>query len=439
MEYRLPKVLVVSTNAWRDNTGINTLIEFFKAWDTDRLAQVYTKSALPKTRVCNRFFRISENAVIKSILNRRLKTGAEVENETVVPDEEQAAIDAEKRLYAQGSKKQSWFLRCCREAVWRLGKWRTAELDKFIAEFDADVLFLPIYPTVYMGSIQKYIINKTKKPAVCYLADDNYTYKPCGKNLFALAHRFFLRRVIRSVVGACSRMLVISPRQKEEYDKLFGVNSQILTKGIDYSQLTYTEKPVGSPVRMVYTGKLIIGRWKSLAAIAAALAAVNADATRMTLDIYTTDLVTKAQSRLLNRNGCRIRGAVSLGEVAKIQEQADILVFAESLDKKYKDVARLSFSTKLTDYMRAGKCILAVGCEDIAPIDYFIRNDSAVVVSRESAFEEKLRSLSENPKMISAYAKKAFECGRLNHDRDTMHQRLINVICEVSENGTADL
>lgn len=25
-----PKVLVVTTNAWRDNTGINTLIEFFK-------------------------------------------------------------------------------------------------------------------------------------------------------------------------------------------------------------------------------------------------------------------------------------------------------------------------------------------------------------------------------------------------------------------------
>lgn len=26
-----PKVLVVTTNAWRDNTGINTLIEFLNA------------------------------------------------------------------------------------------------------------------------------------------------------------------------------------------------------------------------------------------------------------------------------------------------------------------------------------------------------------------------------------------------------------------------
>ena len=59
MENKLPKVLVVSTNAWRDNTGINTLIEFFKCWDADKVAQIYTKSALPDTSVCNKFFQIS--------------------------------------------------------------------------------------------------------------------------------------------------------------------------------------------------------------------------------------------------------------------------------------------------------------------------------------------------------------------------------------------
>ena len=44
----LPKVLVVSTNAWRDNTGINTLIEFFKCWHPDRIAQIYTSQRFPK-------------------------------------------------------------------------------------------------------------------------------------------------------------------------------------------------------------------------------------------------------------------------------------------------------------------------------------------------------------------------------------------------------
>ena len=64
----LPKVLVVSTNAWRDNTGINTLIEFFKCWNTDSIAQIYTKSIFPKTTVCNKFFSISEHPPMESSL-----------------------------------------------------------------------------------------------------------------------------------------------------------------------------------------------------------------------------------------------------------------------------------------------------------------------------------------------------------------------------------
>lgn len=79
----LPKVLVVTTNAWRDNTGINTLIEFFKCWNPDRIAQIYTKSTLPKTTVCNKFFSISENAVMRSVMNRSITTGKKVHNETV--------------------------------------------------------------------------------------------------------------------------------------------------------------------------------------------------------------------------------------------------------------------------------------------------------------------------------------------------------------------
>ena len=47
---------------------------------------------------------------------------------------------------------------------------------------------------------------------------------------------------------------------------------------------------------------------------------------------------------------------------AEIQENADVVVFVESLEKEHRLVARLSFSTKLTDYFASGKCIFALGC-----------------------------------------------------------------------------
>ena len=157
----LPKVLVVSTNAWRDNTGINTLIQFFKCWDREKIAQIYTKSALPKTQICNNFFRISENSVMKSVFKRSIVTGQKVENENNISDENKTAADSEQKLYTLGGKKLSGLLSFCREIVWKIGKWKTRELDRFIEEFEPDVLFIPIYPTIYMGRIQRYIIKKT--------------------------------------------------------------------------------------------------------------------------------------------------------------------------------------------------------------------------------------------------------------------------------------
>lgn len=432
----LPKVLVASTNAWRDNTGISTLIELFKVWDPDRLAQVYTRSALPKTAVCRRFFQISESAVVRSLLRRSTVTGKQVENETGAVDEqakkEQAA---EQRLYGKARKKQSWFLSCCRELVWKFGTWKTPQLDAFVKDFSPDVLFLPIYPTVYMGRLQNHLLKTTGKPAVCYLADDNYTYKPCGKNVFAYVHRFFLRRQVRQVVERCERMFVIAPKQKEEYDRIFGVDSILLTKGIDFTKVNFEPHKLSDPIRMVYTGKLIIGRWRSLAAIAEALGAINKDKARMTLDIYTTDSLTPQQERALNKNGCAVRGALSLSEVMEVQRQADILVFVESLDPKECMSARLSFSTKITDYLKSGKCIFAVGVAEIAPIDYFLREGSACVASSREEIGQKLQALCAHPEQILEYGRLAFQCGERNHAQEKVARTLTETITEVSRHA----
>ncbi len=424
----LPKVLVVSTNAWRDNTGINTLIQFFKCWDTERIAQIYTKSALPKTQICNKFFRISENAVIKSVINRKTVTGHVVSNEQELQENDKAVTESEKKLYSHGGKRFSGLLNFCREIIWKVGKWKTTQLDSFIKEFDPDVLFIPIYPTIYMGRIQRYIIKKTEKPVVSYLADDNYTFKTVKKNPISLTLRFVLRKHVKFIVDNSDKLLVIAPKQKEEYDRIFGVNSEILTKGIDFSQIPFEEKPINKPIKMVYTGKLIIGRWLSLAAIADTLEKINKDGIKAELDIYTTDTLTSEQEKALNKGGCAVKGALTLDEVQAVQKDADILVFVESLENKFRNIARLSFSTKITDYLKNGKCIFAIGDKDIAPIDYFNRYDSAVTASDYNEIATKLEWLTANPEKISEYSKKAYNCGKEHHDVSLMDKVLTDTI-----------
>ena len=129
MSEKLPKVLSISLSTWRTDSGIHTQTDLFKHYDPDRVAQIYTKSDLPNTPVCNNFFRISENEIIKSVIKRN-PVGCRVENGAEADATTQKAMDAEKALYTQAHKKKSWFMTVMREFVWMFGKWKTKELDK---------------------------------------------------------------------------------------------------------------------------------------------------------------------------------------------------------------------------------------------------------------------------------------------------------------------
>ena len=428
----LPKILSVSLSTWRSDSGIHTQTDLFQFWDPDRVAQIYTKSDLPNTPVCNRFFQISENAVIKSVLNRRM-VGKRVENGAAAESSTQKAMDAEKSLYAKAHKRKSWLMTLARELVWTLGRWKSKELDAFVEEFEPDVYFMPIYPVVYMGKLQLHILKKHPRPYVCYLADDNYSYQPCGNNPLAYLHRFLLRRVVKKLAAHCTEMFTITKTEAEDTDRLFGTHSIVLTKGIDYSRLSYKEKEVSHPIHMVYTGKMIIGRAQSLVEISKAMARINRDGEKIVMDIYSPDIMDEKTMQYLNTNGCHYRGVVSKEEVAAIQEAADVVVFVESLEKAHRFAARLSFSTKLTDYFKSGKCIFAIGDETIAPIVYLRDEDAAILSTDYSQIEANLRRLIDDPALILEYGKKAFDCGKRNHDQPIIKERFVSTFIKAAQ------
>ena len=324
------------------------------------------------------------------------------------------------------------------EIIWYMGNWRTEKFDSFLQEVDADVYFIPIYNVVYMAMIQQHVLKKKPKPYVCYLWDDNFSYKACGRNPFAYLHRFLLRKCVRKLAENCTEMFTITKTQAIETDKLFGTHSIVLTKGIDYSKLVYEEKAVNTPIKMVYTGNLLIGRASSLVAISKALANINRDEIKIELDIYSPTVLAGKTVEYLNANGCHYLGSVPKSEVAAIQRNADIVVFVESLEKEHRYAARLSFSTKLTDYFASGKCIFAIGDETIAPIEYLIENDAALICTDYSEVEGKLREIAAAPDLISAYGKKAFDCGKRNHEQSLVKQTFVDTLCRAAEKGKKD-
>lgn len=116
-----------------------------------------------------------------------------------------------------------------------------------------------------------------------------------------------------------------------------------------------------------------------------------------------------------------------------MQKEADVVVFAEALEGKDANVAKLSFSTKITDYLSSGKCILAIGREYIAPIDYFNRYDAAIIAHSENEIHEAVIKLINNPELVDSYGEKAFNTAKRNHERDLLNKRFVTTMLKAIE------
>lgn len=413
------RILITSIPSWNKKTGSNTLSSLFESFDSNCLANIYISGQIPDSQVCSRYFQIQEMSVVKSVIKRHLITGHEV-----MTSGEKWTSDVKNRKSIKRYRFLLWF----RELAWKLGNWKSPELNRFLDEFSPDVIVFPIESYPYFNRLNQYIIDRCKpKKVIGYLWDDNFTYKQFPKSILFKVERFFLRKQVKKMVQSCTSVMAISPKMKEECDKEFGIDSIVLTKPI-FSQEEFIESEVNTPIRILYTGKLIIGRDKTIAKIVDAIQRINRSGTKIILDVYTqTDLPAAMRKKIDVPGACVLHKPVPQDEVFKLQKEADVLLFAESLLKD--DLtARLSFSTKLTDYFAAGKCVWAVGNEDLGPIDYIKREDAGMVSSNEESIYNILNKISYHPNCILNYARKAYLCGKLNHDAKDILNKLHTII-----------
>lgn len=427
---KLPKVLVIGINAWREDGTAHTLMDIFRCWDSERVALIYTRADLPNTEVCHHYFQISESQMIRSVLKPWMKVGRVVENTPIVKN---AEVEAEHARYTKAHKTSSQWMPLMREIVWKLGQWKTPALKKFVQDFEPDIIFVPIYPNAYMGRIQRYITRLTGKPTVCYLADDNYSYDSCQTALQYI-HRLWLRHHVGPIARNCKDMFVIVEKEKEDADIRFGTNSKILTKSIDFTGRNYHHRKPNNPLKFVYTGSMIIGRDKTLALVADAINEINKQCGEVKAEMYIYSQTEPNDNirKQIDNGAAHFCGRVNREEVLRIQQDADVVIFAEALDGKNANAAKLSFSTKITDYISNGKCVLAIGKDDIAPIDYFKRNDSALIANSKDEILTQIKRIIEYPLIVDEYGEKAFNCAIRNHEKNMMNTRFIQTMRKAS-------
>lgn len=422
------KVLVLSISAWNSAVGMDTWPTLMEGRNPDHVANICLRGETPDSNVCNHYFYISENKVIKSIINRSIQTGSK-KDAAVQNDETDTDLKKHKARYQKMQKHRSFFFLMAREILWKVGKWKSRELYDFIMEFSPDVILYSMDGYIHFNRLCRYAKKISKAKSIGFFADDNFTYKQ-SRRFGDRAFRYFQRRSLKKLVRETDAFWAITDMTKEEANKVFRIDCTVVTKPV-LSTPMYVEKKIEFPIHILYTGNLQIGRDKSLVKVVNALKKTPDPERRFMVDIYTKTVLEEDVEHSIKCNFCHIHPPIPKEEVLKLQKTADILLFLEDIDGPYAKTARLSFSTKITDYLSAGKSILAIGCDDTAPMQYFIKNQAAIVATSEKEIEERFADIVQNTDILVEYARRACEIAKKNHNKEDILRTVDSTIRQV--------
>lgn len=423
----MKRILFCSVDSWNPNiasSSTNTYATLFAGYPHDKLAGLYLREEYPENDSCGVYYQISERKIIRSLLNGSIKTGQILHSDSRPSVTDAKDLESTNNLYAKNRKKRKYYKLFIREIIWKFGHWKTKDLDEFLDLFKPDVVIFSLEGYIHFNRICRYVVNHTGAFAIGYVWDDTFTYKQVtGSSGFKLL-RFFQRRSIRKTARMCNDFWAITPKTKEEFDAFAGVDCKIVTKPLNE---VHREKIIpyiqNGPIKVLYTGNLAIGRMDTLKCLSDALDLINKEKVKIVVDVYTNAVLSDTDMFMFSKS-IFFHKPVPVSQVVELQKQADVLLFIEDIVGNNSKKARLSFSTKITDYFSAAKCILAIGPEDIAPMVYLKKEDAALCVYEKAQIEHTLSILVNNPSKIDEYAEKALCCGQKNHRKD----KILNVV-----------
>ena len=409
------RILVISRTPWRkDNSFGNTYSNFFSKMEDVEIANIYLGDGWPDKDNKNlvSYYCLSEEKMAKSIIKRGLSKSVGFQfSPDSIPDSKQNDKKQQshyKSLFSMAKVKRWNVLFCIREFIWKHGKYDKQDVLKFVKDFKPDVIFLSFYYAKYVSNFALFLKRYIDVPMISEAAIDIYTLKQLSFDPIFWLHRLGVRKVVRKTADKSEFLFVISEKQRREYTNILNKHCKVLYKAPDNHRKLYDYSRMNNPVKFLFTGNISSRRWKSLSLLGNVLKELKFGQ----LDIYTPTPLTRIMKKSLANSV--VHNPVSAQEVVKLQNEADVLIHAESFDLKSKLAVRYSISTKVMDYISTERCILAIGPSDVASIEFLKDKNLALTASSKDEIMEVVKEIRDNNSIV-------FECAKRN--RDYVQQR----------------
>lgn len=417
-----PKILVVSINAIRkDGSNGKVIRELLYGWPSEKIAQLYFHNEIPDSDICNNYYCVTDRDALLA-----LKTGKKPDGKVSI--QKAANLDRKESSNVKPSKNPLTLL--LRDFVWNSRRWISENFWQWVEEFAPDIVLVQGGETSFSHYIGIDISEKYQIPLVVlntenyYLKDYNYLKGKGWGVLFPLL-KWESGRAFRKLMNRSSKEMYTNEVLDAQYYKAFGRHGEVIYQGSSLIQIKHDSN---IPPIFSYAGNLGISRHKALIEVAEALQKISSD---FYLDVYGRAPSEDIVKQLNITRGIRYHGLIPYEKVLEVMAESDFMIHAESFDPFWIKDLNAAFSTKISDILKTGKCLILYADENFACARYVIKNNCGCVISRPDQLVTKLQELISNPGLQKEYQENAVMCANRDMDSKKNAQRFQQIIYDI--------
>ncbi|GAB1418907.1 hypothetical protein MASR2M12_16720 [Bacteroidales bacterium] len=383
----MQKVLVISHNAFSKsfNNG-KTLESIFSVFPRENLAQLFfSNNEFPDYDYCENYFKITDYDVLKSVF--LLSKPGRIPIQSEFKSYENNQLFCINLLKTHASK-----INLLRDLLWKVGKWESKSLYNWIESFKPTMVFYMGGNLGFSHKISITICQKYNLPLYVYFTDDYIIY-PKYENLFEYIQKIRAKKFYKKTISFSKHCFTVNDYMSTSYSKYFNKDFITIFNGI-------TQKPRFISIKsnelltISYFGGLHLNRWKMIGKLGRIISSINDQiGKKIVINVYTQSTLDKEIKEEFDKSNIILNPPVFdyNYEVAKFN--SSILLHVESDEQFYRSLTKLSFSTKISEYMMTGRCILGFGPAEVTSMRFLAENDLAITISSDSSPAEQIAKI----------------------------------------------
>ncbi len=377
-------ILVFSQASWNTSNAFgNTVTNWFDGWSDTHFFHFYARQQKPNTDIVEKYYHVSAIEIIKKTIKFQC-SGRIIDSSDVVEKGTVKELNTEQEQIAKLHNSSNQIIYWGMEQIWLSKIWINKNFDAFVKEANPDIIFaFATSPFILEPAIKHIKVKKPSVKVVLWIADDIL----CGYNQSAWYRRGYLKKGINYCFSVADRIYGASVEMCQKYSKMCGKEVIPLYKGCSFERSVKEKK--SAPLRLVYAGNLLYGRFETLKKIISVLRIINSDECNAVLEVYSnTPINEKEKQQWFDNINAFNMSVRPYKEIKGILNESDVVLHVESFEKEQIETVKYSFSTKIIDCLESGSCVMAIGPKGLASIDYFNMVDGAIVINEISQIEE---------------------------------------------------